>query len=198
MEKKSVEHDLERLKASLETLPEPIANPGFVVVSGLPGTGKTFFCKKLTEQYPLYVIESDALRKVLFRRPDYSASESTRLFSAIHRLLEWLLKRGTPVCFDATNLTEHHREHLYRISDRTGARLILISVEAPMELAYERLKARKSDTAPETKSDADWEIYRQMKPMVEKIRRHHYVVDTSRDISPVVNKIVRALNRKYW
>jgi len=187
--------DLLKLKESLGPLPEATANPGFVVVSGLPGTGKTFFCKRLAEKQPFYIIESDALRKVLFPLPDYNPTESARLFAAIHSLIEWLLKNGLPVCFDATNLSEHNREYLYRISDRVGARLILVSVEAPPAVAYQRLQARRTGDIRDSKSDADWEIYRQMKPKAEKIRRNHFVVDTSRDIIPVIDKIVRALNR---
>jgi predicted kinase len=185
--------DLLKLKESLRPLPEAVAAPGFVVVSGLPGTGKTFFCRKLAEKYTIYIVESDALRKVLFAKPDYTPAESARLFNAIHRLIEWLLKNGVPVCFDATNLSERNREYLYRISDRTGARMILVSVEAPSQVAYQRLRSRKASELSDSKSDADWYIYRQMKPKVEKILRNHLVVDTSRDITPVIDKIIRAL-----
>ncbi len=34
-----------------------------------------------------------------------------------------------------------------------------------------------------------------MKPTVQKIYRNHYAVDTSRDITPVLDKIVREVNR---
>jgi predicted kinase len=195
MEPSQLNRDVSKLKESLGPLPEAMANPGFVVVSGLPGTGKTFFCGRLTEKQPLYILESDTLRKVLFSSPDYSPTESARLFAAIHDLIEWLLKNGVPVCFDATNLSEHNREYLYRISDRAGARLVLVSVEAPPSVAYHRLQARKNGSSPDSKSDADWEIYRQMQPKAEKIRRNHFAVDTSRDITPVIDKIIRTLNR---
>jgi predicted kinase len=193
---KQPDRDLLKLKRSLGYLPEPMADPSFVVVSGLPGTGKTFFCRKLAERYTFYIVESDALRKVLFSKPDYTPSESARLFNAIHSLIEGLLKSGVPVCFDATNLSERNREYLYRISDRTGARMVLVSVEAPPEVAFQRLQARKTATNSVNKSDADWEIYRQMKPKAEKISRNHFVVDTSRDIMPAIEKIIRVLNRR--
>jgi predicted kinase len=195
MESSQLSSDLLRLKEGLGSLPEAVATPGFVVVSGLPGTGKTFFCKKLAEKQSFYIIESDALRKVLFPSPDYSPAESSRLFAAMHSLIEWLLKNGVPVCFDATNLSEYNREYLYRISDRAGARLVLVSVEAPPAVAYQRLQARRNGDIPDSKSDADLEIYRQMKPKAEKIRRSHFVVDTSRDITPVVDKVIHTLNR---
>lgn len=195
MEQSRLNQDLAKLKESLVSLPEAVANPGFVVISGLPGTGKTFFSRKLAEKQPFCILESDGLRKTLFPCPDYSVTENARLFAACHSLIEWLLKNGVPVIFDATNLTEHNREHLYRINERTGARLVLVRVEAPPEVAYRRLQARKNGAIPENKSDADWEVYRHMKPIAEKIQRNHFAVDTSRDITPVINKIIRTINR---
>jgi tRNA A37 threonylcarbamoyladenosine biosynthesis protein TsaE len=56
MEPNEFNGDLLRLKGSLGPLPEAMANPGFVVVSGLPGTGKTFFCRKLAERYYFYIV----------------------------------------------------------------------------------------------------------------------------------------------
>ncbi len=187
--------DLARLMESLGSLPEPVVNPAFVVVSGLPGTGKSFFCRKLAERLPFCILESDALRKILFSTPTYSAQESARLFAACHSIIELLLKGGVSVIFDATNLSEHHREHLYRISDKAGARLILVRVEAPPDVVYERLQTRQKGANPQDKSDADWEVYRRMQSRVHKIRRNHFAVDTSRDINPVIDKIVRTLNR---
>jgi len=195
MEQSQLNQDLIKLKESLGSLPEATVTPAFVVVSGLPGTGKTFFCRKLAERQPFCILESDALRKALFPLPDYSAEESARLFAACHSLIEWLLGNGVPVIFDATNLSERHREHLYRIGDRTRARLVLVRVEAPPGVTYQRLQARKNGVAPENKSDADWEVYRQMKPRAEKILRNHFVVDTSLDITTATDKIIRTINR---
>jgi len=64
----------------------------------------------------------------------------------------------------------------------------LVRVEAPPELVYRRLESRANDS--EDNSDADWAVYRQMQPTVDKIRRNHYVVDTSQDINSVLDKIV--------
>jgi predicted kinase len=195
MEQGQLEQDLAKLKENLGSLPEAMANPGFVVVSGLPGTGKSFFCRKLAEKQPFCILESDAIRKSLFPSPDYSTDESARLFTACHSLIEWLLNQGVPVIFDATNLSERYREHLYRISDKTGARLVLVRVEVPPTVAYQRLQARRNGAIPEDKSDADWEIYKRMESRAEKIQRNHFAVDTSRDITPVIDKILRTLNR---
>jgi hypothetical protein len=185
--------DIERLTDSLGQLPEPVVKPAFIVVSGLPGTGKSYFCGKLAERLHFVILESDLLRRVLFPSPRYDVTESKRLFQAIHLLIEGLLKRGVPLILDATNLSERYREHLYSIADHLDVRLVLVRVEAPPDVVRERLKARQGD--PQRKSDADWGVYQKMRSSVQKIWRNHYVVDTSRDIAPVLDKIVRAVRR---
>ena len=192
MEHTQLVSEVQRLTESLEQFPEPVVKPAFIVVSGLPGTGKSYFCSQLAQRLPLVILESDALRKVLFPSPVYSPQESSHLFQTIHRLIERLLKRGIPLILDATNLSEREREYLYRIADRVDAKLVLVRVEAPPEVVQERLKARQEEV---NKSDADWSVYQKMKSSVQKIRRNHYAVDTSRDITPVLDKIVREVRR---
>jgi len=187
--------DLQRLTDGLGELPEPVVKPAFVVVSGLPGTGKSYFCAKLGERLPFVILESDALRKALFSPPSYSPEESARLFRVLHLLIERLLKKGFPLILDATNLSERDRERLYNIADRLDARLILVRVEAPPALVYQRLKARSNGGNSGNNSDADWGVYRKMKPLVQKISRRHYAVDSSRDIAPVLDKVVREASR---
>jgi len=183
---------VQRLTESLGEFPEPVVEPTFIAVSGLPGTGKSYFCHKLVERLPLVVLESDALRKELFPQPCYSPEESARLFRALHLLIERLLKRGISLILDATNLSERFRERLYNIADRLGVRLILVRVEAPPEVVYKRLKVRQKTASPENKSDADWGVYQRMRATAEQMHRNHYAVDTSRDITPVLDKVVHA------
>ena len=149
----------------------------------------------LTLRLPFLILEGDALRKNLFLEPTYSLSESARLFQTIHYLIEELLEKGIPVILDATNLSERHRERIYNIAERLNARLILVRIEAPLEVVRKRLKARTQKTQTKDNSDADWTVYQKMMPTVEKIRRNHFVVDTSSDISPDLDKIVKAVNR---
>jgi predicted kinase len=182
-----------RLLESLGELPEPVAEPTLIVISGLPGTGKSYFSKRLAEKLPFLVLESDALRKMLFASPSYSPQESAQLFQTIHQMVRDLLHKGISLILDATNLSERSREQLYSIADQLGIRLVLVRVVAPPEVVYQRLKDRARDA--ENRSDADWEVYRRMQPSAERIRRNHYVVDTSRDINPALDKIVRGVMR---
>jgi len=187
--------DVQRLKQGLKELPEPVANPVFVVVSGLPGTGKSYFSRELQERLPSVIVESDSLRKRLFPTPTYSPQESHRLFNACHRLIEEFLSSGIRVILDATNLVEQHRERLYHISQRLRVKLIIVQVEAPRELVLQRLQGRSSGVDSEDSSEAGWSIYQRMRTRAERIQRNYFAVDTSRDITSVIDKVVREAKR---
>lgn len=187
--------DASRLGESLGRLPEPMVSPPFVMVSGLPGSGKSYFCRQLALRMPFVVLESDVLRRVLFAAPRHTAAESARLFRAIHIVIRDLLKKGEPVILDATNLSEHHREVLYHIADTAGGRLFVVRVKAPPDVIQQRLEGRARGVNPQDRSDADWEVYRKMSPGVDRILRQHIVVDTSRDIRPAIDKVVREISR---
>ncbi|MDH4068724.1 MAG: ATP-binding protein [Dehalococcoidia bacterium] len=191
----SLDEDTEKLRRSLARLPQPQVEPPLIVVSGLPGTGKSFFCRKLADKLRFPILASDVLRKTLFPVPQYNEQENKRLFSACHVLIEELLGKGIPVIFDATNLLEQHREYLYRAAERGGAKLILVWVDAPPEVVRQRLSARAKGTIPHHDSTAGWEVYARMKPRRERILRDHIVVDTSQDINGAVEKVVRATKR---
>jgi predicted kinase len=186
--------DASLLLDSLGPLPEPGEKPVFIALSGLPGTGKSYFTKKLTEQIPLVVLESDKLRKTLFPRPSYSWRESARSFRACYYLIEFLLQKRVSLILDATNLAERYRQKLYAIVDRTRAQFILVKLEAPPELIRQRLMERKQE--PANQSEADWSVYQEMKPREEKIKREHLTVNTSRPIGPAVNKIISDIKNK--
>jgi predicted kinase len=166
-----------------------------ILVSGLPGTGKSYFSRKLAERLTCTILESDAVRKELFSLPAYSPAESTSVFKTIYRRMEELLGAGNSVILDATNLTEKHRREAYNSAVKTGARLIIVQVEAPPQLVKERLKDRAARPGIHDRSDADWNVYQRMKPTAEKIQKHYISVDTSRDINPALEKILQEINR---
>jgi len=187
--------EISRLKACLGTMPEAVLNPPLIVLSGLPGSGKSYFSHQLSQRLPAAIVESDALRKCLYASPTYSAEESARLFDLIHSLIDHLLALGVPVILDATNLAERKREHLYHIAQRRGAKLVLVRVEAPPAAVKARLEGRERGVNPEDQSEADWQVYQRMRDSAEQIRHPHFAVDTSRDITPVIEKVLRAVRR---
>lgn len=185
--------DARRIEECVQPLPPPRSTAALVVVSGLPGSGKSYFCRRLASRHPIARMESDALRKALFGQPTHSPEESRRLFAACHYVLDRLLGAGISALLDATNLREVHRRQLYAIADRHGAKLVLVSLRAPAAVVEERLAARAHRADPKDLSDAGPEVYQRMRSLAEPIGRPHIVVDTSADIEPAVDAVLREL-----
>ena len=185
--------DARRIEERIHPLPPPRSAVALVVVSGLPGSGKSHFCRRLASRYPVAHLESDALRKALFAQPTHAPDESRRLFAACHFVLDRLLGAGLSALLDATNLREAHRRQLYAIADRHGAKLVLVSLRAPAVVVEERLATRARRANPEDLSDAGPDVYQRMHDLAEPIDRPHIVVDTSADIEPAVEAVLREL-----
>ena len=60
-------------------------------------------------------------------------------------------------------------------------------------MVFDRLRAREVNRHPLDLSDATWEIYLSMASSVEKISKEHYIVNTSQNIKPVLDKITREI-----
>jgi len=188
--------DVRRIEECVRPLPSPRSTAALVVVSGLPGSGKSYFCRRLASRYPIARLESDALRKALFGQPTHSPEESRRLFAACHYVLDRLLGASISALLDATNLREVHRRQLYTIADRHGAKLVLVSLRAPAAVVEERLAARARRSDPADLSDAGPDVYQRMRSLDEPIGRPHIVVDTSADIEPAVEAVLRELEER--
>jgi predicted kinase len=162
-----------------------------VVLSGLPGTGKSHFAGELTRLVPFQVLGSDRIRKLLVPKPRYTPGEHSRVFPACHRLIEIYLARGCRVLYDATNLTKSSRRPLYRICERLDVPLALVRFTAPQETVRRRLADRAVKPKPGDCSDANWLVYSSLSLHEEPIGRHHFTVDSSGGRSPVLDDIAR-------
>lgn len=170
-------------------LPPPGADAALVVLSGLPGAGKSTFARRLREAVPLAVLESDALRASLAPAPSYSRAESRRVFEAVHAAAASLLAERIRALIDATNLIERERAILYRVAGDARARLIMVRVTAPLEVIRERI-ARRAASDP---AAAGMLVLERMRRREERIATAHRVVDTSGDIQPAVTAVAREI-----
>lgn len=182
-----------KIRALLPPDLQTTAYPVLILMSGLPGSGKSYLSERLAVELSAVVIESDGVRKALFPQPTYSARESAVVHRTCQQTMRWLLSEGVRVIFDATNLVEFQREILYHLAERSGAKLLIIRVVAPEEVIRERLVRRSADA--QSASDADWRIYQRMSGREQTIRRPHLCIDTSEDIDAAVRKLVRAVRR---
>ena len=155
------------------------AEASLVVLVGLPGAGKSTFARRLAPLMDAVVLESDALRRLLFGTPSHAESESKRLFRAIQAVTHRLLLSGHSVIVDATNLRETHRKPYFDIAATTGARLHVVHLTAPEDVILDRLAHRRDLLDPNEASTAFEAVYALLQQQEEAPRGRHLHIDTS-------------------
>lgn len=83
----------------------------FVMMGGLPGSGKSTVAQKTKTTFPYkeaVVVSSDSIRKELYG-DEAIQGDNASLFNEIHKRIIGLLLNGESVIFDATNLSRKHR-----------------------------------------------------------------------------------------
>ena len=194
-----IEDDLTRVRQALGgSLAKANAGPtstvgSLVMLSGLPGTGKSYFARQLQQQYPVTILSSDQIRKTLIEKPRYTRGEHRRVFAVVHHLLEEQLQRGVPVVLDAVNINERARQPVREVAARLGAPMLVVQLVAPPKVVRRRLERRIHRPAHADLSDADWTVYCRMRSGVESLVEPYLLVDSSRDIGPAIAETLRFL-----
>lgn len=161
-----------------------------VLISGLPGSGKSFFARKLSRQLNSDYINSDLLRKELFINPVYSKQEKDQVYAELYRLTELSVLNNKPVIVDATFHKSLTRHKIYHISNTNNCPLFIIEIHAKEELIKERLKEERVD------SDADFEIYQLIKSSYEPLKREHLKLESgTNNIDQMLSKAQAYIKR---
>ena len=107
--------------------------------------------------------------------------------------MQELLEDGIAVLLDATNVTERDRRYSQEAASMKGADVVVVRFTTPETLIRERLTRRERGQSNDGASEAGWDVYRRMKAREQPIVGPHFIVDTSKDINPSIQKIAGKL-----
>ena len=82
--------------------------PTFVMMVGLPASGKSTYVKELAEEMRAVICSSDAIRKELCG-DENSQDNNEEVFKLLHSRIKECLKKGVNVIYDATNINSKRR-----------------------------------------------------------------------------------------
>lgn len=109
-----------------------------IILSGLPGTGKTTYADKQYHNLPL--IELDMTREEFGVKP---GEDEPRVIAATKEKCLELLRKKRPFVFGAVNHIKSRRERWTKMAAGYGAEVTIVYLEKPIEVVLKQNKSRE-------------------------------------------------------
>jgi predicted kinase len=169
----------------------------FVLLAGLPGTGKSTLAESLTDRLPASVIlNKDTVRAALFPGPatDYSEAQNNLCMEAMLSAAAYLCCHPAgPQYLLIDGRTFSQSSHIRQVTDAAeanGAGWRILHLWCPDDVVLQRL-AKGSATHPAKNRDAA--LYASLKQRFEPIQQPHLAVDTSLPLDACIDDCVAYL-----
>ncbi|MFO7867150.1 MAG: AAA family ATPase [Candidatus Aminicenantes bacterium] len=163
-----------------------------IIMSGLPGTGKTSVAGELAGHLGAARLTTDELRRKIDKHPDYSKKHKRSVYAALMEEAAKKLEQGEPVILDGTFFKRDMRRRAGELARKHDESFFLVEVTCPEEVVKKRIEKRYQAGADA--SEADYKVYKIMGNQFEEIEHPDYVVDT-RDEKAWKEKVQDIANR---
>jgi len=115
------------------------SRPALILLSGLPGAGKTTFATELRKHLAFEHVESDRIRAEVAPVPRFTPGESGVVFRLAEAAVRLALESNCHALLDATNLTNKDRRRFLKAAEQLGAVVVAVRIAAPEGVIRQRL-----------------------------------------------------------
>jgi len=160
-----------------------------IVLSGVPGSGKSYFCKtiKKTKGSHVYVVSSDELRKEITGTQS-NLNEDDLMWKIFYSLAKsYALDKDGVVVLDATYVSTKLRVERNRALKELFNEVDLVMWNIDKQIVSNQNLQREYPIAPDV-LDKFYEIF-ELPNEVDREFFNKIIVVTSNDIAPVINEL---------
>ena len=160
----------------------------FLLVSALPGSGKSTWARQYQEQHPeTKIISSDGIRMMFFGARQNFSDEKRVWAEFLREIQDYAKDENATVIADATNITNEYRKYYFE-SAKDYDKRVLVLFDIPFEICLKQNKMRSADCIVDDKAresrHSRWE-----QPSDEVCKLYDYVLIIGPNfISPELKK----------
>lgn len=159
-----------------------------IIVTGLPGTGKTTIAEALAKEIDGIVFSTDKIRKRIFEKPVYNEEDKRIVYDELFSQTGKYLTKGKNVILDGTFYTKGLRQRAKEVGKSFCEEVYFVYCETPEELLKERINKRKDKF-----SDADYSVYLKIKKIFEEFEEDVTFINTSNQVNTNIDIIKRRI-----
>ena len=141
-----------------------------LIVTGLPGTGKTTFAEAFAKENDFVHLNSDLIRETLGLQGDYRQETKELIYKKMQERTTHELKTGKTVVVDATFYRRDLRRQFEDLAKAEKLSFHWIQVQADEALIRERVSKKRDH------SEANFAVYQKIKSQYEPLEQHHIVL----------------------
>ena len=146
-----------------------------IIVSGLPGSGKTHLASRLASKLGAEYISSDLTRKEIESRGEYAFEDNLTVYEEMARRAGDELRHGNTVVIDATFYLREMRSLFSTLAALLHKKVCNIELFADKNLIRQRL------SQPRLHSHADYAVYEQLVSQYESPEGEHLTLESTDD-----------------
>ena len=133
-----------------------------LLISGLPGSGKSTVARAYVARYGGVHINSDLLRNEMSLRSHYGPGDKERVYAAMLARTRAVLEQGGNAVVDSTFYRQSIREPFEQVARELGIAVFRVEVKAREETIRHRLQKPRPD------SEADFAVYEKIRDQYER------------------------------
>ena len=143
-----------------------------VMVMGLPGSGKSYFAKRLAKEIDALYLGSDEIRKEIGLMGSYHLDNKLSVYEEMFKRAKRINKSGRSLVLDGTIYLQQVRGPFIFLAKSLSWKLSIIHIKADEALISKRLSKPRED------SDADLKVYQKIKSEFEPIREPYLLIQS--------------------